>query len=61
MNFCKTPAGNAMQQLDESKEAQLSICMPDPVMENCMYGYRGAKAKFLKQKRQKDMNIGSSD
>jgi hypothetical protein len=37
-----------MQQFDKSKETQLSISVPNPIMENSMNRNRRAKAEFLK-------------
>jgi hypothetical protein len=48
LRFRKSPARCTVQQFDKSKETQLSISVPNPIMENSMNRNRRAKAEFLK-------------
>lgn len=49
LRFCDSTTRYTMQQFDEPKEAELSISVSDPVMENRVYRNGRAKTEFLQK------------
>ncbi|MFS8033365.1 hypothetical protein Hanom_Chr17g01568721 [Helianthus anomalus] len=47
-SFGKGPSRHTMQQLNKPKKTELSIGVPDPIMQYGMNRNRWSKTKFLK-------------